>query len=192
MLTGTLQDNHSYNSILVSIASLDNHIEIIAFDVSGKNSSDSIDIGFTAFAPEVHILSPENNYYVSNDSIIVYFENIDPNDDFNHYEIWVNDLELEHIYLNESIEIPTFYNGLYNITIVGVDDAANRGISTIFITRDSIPPFISITSPLTGTYVKNPEIDIYWTASDTISGISHFNIIKDSSYRGKIKKGLLA
>ncbi|MCK5184478.1 MAG: hypothetical protein KAQ95_09240, partial [Candidatus Heimdallarchaeota archaeon] len=67
-------------------------------------------------------------------------------------------------------------------TIVGVDDASNRGRSTIFITKDSSAPFISITSPLTGSYIKNPEIDVYWTASDAISGISHFDIIKDGEY----------
>jgi hypothetical protein len=172
----------SQNSHLVSIASLDNHIEIIAFDVSGKNSSDSINIGYTASAPEVHILSPENNHYVNNDSITVYYENIDPNGDFDYYEVWVNSI----LYLNdtiiESVEVPTFSDGLYNITIVGVDEASNRGKSTIFITKDSSAPFISITSPITGTFVKNPEIDIYWTASDAISGISHFEINKDGTF----------
>ncbi|MBY8993039.1 MAG: hypothetical protein KGD59_00715 [Candidatus Heimdallarchaeota archaeon] len=172
----------SQNSHLVSIASLDNHIEIIAFDVSGKNGSDSIDIGFTAFAPEVHILSPENNYYVSNASIIVYYENIDPNGDFDYYEVWVNSILLLNNTAIEWVLVPTFSDGLYNITIVGVDDLKNRGKNTIFITKDSSAPFISITSPLTGTYIKNPEIDIYWTASDAISGISHFDIIKDDSY----------
>ncbi|MCK5158243.1 MAG: hypothetical protein KAR08_03750, partial [Candidatus Heimdallarchaeota archaeon] len=122
----------SQNSLLVSIVNPDNNIEIIAFDVSGKNSSDSINIGYAASAPEVHILSPENNYYVNNASIIVYFENTDPNGDFNHYEVWVNDIELEHIYLLEWILVPTFSDGLFNITIVGVDDASNRGRSTIF------------------------------------------------------------
>ncbi|MCE7744868.1 MAG: hypothetical protein GPJ52_07010, partial [Candidatus Heimdallarchaeota archaeon] len=156
----------SQNSLLVSIENDDNPIEIIAFDVSGKNNSDSINIGYTASSPEVHILSPENNYYVNNASIIVYFENIDPNGDFNHYEIWVNDIKLADPYTDEWYLVPTFSDGLYNITIVGVDDLVHRGISTIFITKDSSAPFISITSPITGTYTKTSELDIYWTASD--------------------------
>ncbi len=172
----------SQDSLLVSIASLDNHIEIIAFDVSGKNSSDSINIGFTASAPEVHILSPENNYYVSNASIIVYYENIDPNGDFDYYEVWVNSILMLNNTAIEWVLVPTFSDGLYNITIVGVDDAKNRGKSTIFITKDSSAPFISITSPITGTYTKTSELDIYWTASDAISGISHFDINKDGAY----------
>ncbi len=172
----------SQNSYLVSITNQENEIEVIAFDVSGKNSSDSINIGFTAFAPELHILSPENNYYVNNASIIVYYENFDPNGDFSHYEIWANNILLQNNTVINWYLIPTFSDGIYNITIVGVDEANNRGKSTIFITKDSNAPFISITSPITGTYTKTSELDIYWTASDAISGISHFDIIKDGEY----------
>ena len=172
----------SQNSHLVSISNDNNPIEIIAFDVSGKNSTDSINIGFTALSPEVHILSPENNYFVNNASIIVYFESIDPNDDFNYYEVWVNDIQLADQYKLDWYQVPTFSDGLYNITIVGIDDLYHRGISTIFITKDSSAPFISITSPITGTYTKTSELDIYWTALDAISGISHFDINKDGAY----------
>jgi len=172
----------SQESILVDISSSNNHIEVIAFDVSGKNNSDSINIGYSALSPQVFIISPENNYYVSNSSIIVYFDNIDPDENFRYYEVWVNDIELEHEYYFNYRFIPTFSDGTYNITIVGIDWDNNRGKSTIFITKDSLAPFISITSPLTGSKVRYSEIDVRWTASDAISGISHFEIKRDGLF----------
>ncbi|MBN1331044.1 MAG: hypothetical protein JXA54_16345 [Candidatus Heimdallarchaeota archaeon] len=125
-------------SYFVPLSSSYNLIEVIAFDVNGRNNSDSVNIGFTALAPEVHILSPNNNYLTSDTSIIVQFENYDPNFDFSYYGIWVNEEWMEDQSLGSYLlYMPS--DGLYNVTIIGVDDDNNIGRSTIFITRDRTP-----------------------------------------------------
>ncbi|HUT80402.1 MAG TPA: hypothetical protein VMZ29_04290 [Candidatus Bathyarchaeia archaeon] len=160
-----------------------NLIEVIAFDVNGKNSSDSVQIGFTALAPEVHIISPDNNYMTSDTSIIVHFESYDPNDNFDHYSIWVNNIWMQ----NQTPEEETYLlnmpsDGLYNLTIVGVDELEKTGKSIIFITRDRSAPDIDIYSPLSNSFTKSSEIVLHWTASDSLSGIDHFTIYRDDIY----------
>ncbi len=172
----------SQTSIRVPITNPTNLIEITAYDVNGKNISTSIEVIYDAFAPEIFITFPSNNYFTKNDYVLLEYYNFDPNDNFIYYEIYRNDQLIITSYTLDyyNINLPT--QGLYNITIKGIDDLGFEGKSSIFITRDYTPPYIDITNPIFGSYVSSSEIDLRWTTSDLYSELSHFDIYMNGDF----------
>ncbi len=172
----------SQTSFMIPISAADNLIKVNAFDVNGKNTSDSVIAKYNVLSPQIDISSPENYLMTANDTITVLFTNSNPNGDFDHYEIYVNGFKEEDYWIFNFYVASLPSDGIYNITIVGIDYLSNEGKSSIFITRDRTSPNIAITSPISGSYVKSDEIDIQWSASDSLSGISHFNLYLDNEY----------
>ncbi|NHJ46440.1 MAG: VCBS repeat-containing protein [Asgard group archaeon] len=172
----------SQTSAIVPLSGPTNFIEITAFDVNNRNSSSNIEIGFTALAPEVFILFPSNNYYTKSDNLLLEFDKFDPNYNFDYYEIYRNDLMLVTGYTLDTYLIDLPLQGLYNITIVGVDTTSYTGKSSVFVTRDYTPPYIDITNPLFGSYVSSSEIELRWTTSDLYSEVSHFDVYMNGEY----------
>ncbi|MFW9922294.1 MAG: Ig-like domain-containing protein, partial [Candidatus Thorarchaeota archaeon] len=170
----------SQTQFTVSLINPTNLIEIVAYDVNNKTGSASISLSFSALAPEVHINSPENNFKTKSNQITVIYEQFDPNFDFDHFEIYVNEAQLTSYTINTSYLISLPSDGVYNITIIGVDSADYKGRSSIFVTKDSTPPTIDITSPTSGTFTRSSSVDLSWSASDALTDISYFEIYRDT------------
>ncbi|MHA1354469.1 MAG: hypothetical protein ACTSR1_04775, partial [Candidatus Heimdallarchaeota archaeon] len=166
---------------LASLISGSNDIEVFVFDINNKNSSATTSVSFSTIAPEVHILTPDNYYETSNDSITITYTAIDFNGDFDHYNIWVNELEVSGD-LSVTTYIVDLNEGLNNITVVGVDLASNTGKSTIFVIRDTTGPSITITAPSPNSIITLDEIDVQWIASDALTEIAYFEIYLDTIY----------
>lgn len=72
-------------------------------------------------------------------------------------------------------------DGVYNLTLYAVDNAGNENRVTIFVTVDTTAPTVTITSPSGGSYINSTTVTIYWSGSDSLSGIDHYNIYVDGS-----------
>ncbi|MHA1186045.1 MAG: Ig-like domain-containing protein, partial [Candidatus Heimdallarchaeota archaeon] len=157
-----------------------NNVTVNGWDVTGKNNSDMVIIEVSLDAPEVTILTPENNFVTDSPSLQITYENFDINDDFSHYMISLNGAPLENTSA-ESYQI-TFDSGdgIYTITVVGVDLLENTGQASIFVTYDGTDPLLTIDSPNNGDAVNSSTINLEWTASDALSGIDEFDVLIDN------------
>ena len=176
--------NGSQTSLVVSLPSASNTITVICYDVNGKSDSDSIIVSQSTTSPEIYITSPENYFLTDNNEVTVEFDHFDPNGDFNHYEIWVDEGRVGGDYdkLTTSVVVTLSTDGEHNITIVGVDDASNKGRSSIFVTVDTTAPLLTITYPKDNSAIKLTTVELQWSASDALSGLSNFVIEKDDEF----------
>jgi len=183
LLQGKVHGSQTQYIVILDGGLLNNIIEIVAFDVNCKNSTSSVTVKYTANAPEVYINSPDNNFLTSASSIRIEFSIIDYYLTVDFYEIWANDFLINNITeISGSdfyADIELLFDGQYNITVLAGNNLGYKGTSSIFITRDNGIPSLEITFPLTGTATKYSTVDLHWTASDALAGISHFVVKKD-------------
>jgi hypothetical protein len=161
-----------------------NDIQLITFSYSGLTDNASVNVKFDVKAPQVTIISPPNNYLTSSGSVEISYNNSDPDDDFNHYEIYRNGTEITLFTILESYTVPLPSDGTWNITVIAEDDTFLEGKSSIFVIRDTTPPVVSITTPLDGAAVKVSDLDIYWTASDVHTSVDYSEVFVDSISQG--------
>ncbi|MHA1366791.1 MAG: hypothetical protein ACTSP5_10320, partial [Candidatus Heimdallarchaeota archaeon] len=172
----------SQNCSVVSLAPGQNFIEIVAFDFSGKNTTKSITVKFDVSAPQVTITSPVSYFITNQPTIEISYYNNDTDDDFHHYEIYRNGSQIGPDTIQETINVPLPASGLWNITVVAVDDTLLEGKSTIFIIRDSQAPTITIDSPNDGDAVKVLDLEIIWSASDALSSMDYYDVYLDAEF----------
>ncbi|MGC9779646.1 MAG: hypothetical protein HZR80_10430 [Candidatus Heimdallarchaeota archaeon] len=173
----------SMTGLVLPLAEYENYILVNGYDVSGKNDSATTMIFVNLNAPEITITDPENNHYISATSVDIQFTFFDHNGDFDHYTIYRNGT-ITHPSLDSSttqatVDLPI--NGKWNITVAGVDAAANIGRDSIYVNRDTENPIITITSPLDGDGINTTTKLIEYTASDLYSNIDYFEIWRDNT-----------
>ncbi|MFW9924369.1 MAG: Ig-like domain-containing protein, partial [Candidatus Thorarchaeota archaeon] len=174
----------SQNSAVTYLTPGQNNITLIAHDFSGLTKTQSITVKFDVKAPQVTITSPANNYKTTSSSVEVNYFATDPDGDFyNDYRIYLNGTNIHNTTLETyTVNLPS--SGIWNITIVAVDVTLLVGKSSIIVIRDNIPPNIEITSPLDGAAVKTQQIEVQWTASDSLTSLDHYDIYLDGGYYG--------
>lgn len=170
----------SQTGFVVFLPTGSSSIEVIGFDVNGKNASDIVTVTLSATAPEVHILVPDNYFETTNSQILIEYESFDLDNLVHHYNIYVNNIGSTDVY--ETTYLVNLDEGINNITVVAVDETNNTGRYTIFIIRDSTGPIIDITSPSPNSAVSLTEIEVHWTASDALTDVSYFDIYIDGDY----------
>lgn len=179
--------NRVGGSITTSIAQLSplqNTIQVIAYSYSGQSGNATVSVTYEADAPEVTIISPQNNYQTDQSFVQVTYNNSDPDLNFDYYKIYRNDTEITSYTLVETYSITLPSDGTWNITIVAVDEDLLEGKSSINVIRDTTPPEVSITSPLDGAAVKVSNLDIYWTATDAYTSVDYSEVFVDSISQG--------
>ena len=170
----------SQTGFVVSLSAGSNTVEVIGFDVNGKNASDLISVTYSTTAPEVHILTPDNYFETTSNQITIEYEYFDLDDLVTHYNIYVNDIGSPDVFV--TTYLVNLVEGVNNITVVAVDEASNTGRSTIFVVRDSTGPTIDITSPTPNSAVSLTEVEVHWTASDALTEIDYFEIYIDGNH----------
>ena len=157
------------------------NLEIIAYDVTGKSSSDTSAFIVFLGMPEVTITSPINNFETNEDTIILEYTYSDLDGNLERFEIYLN----EDLYANLSATTLEYTialdEGQNNITILAIDEDAYFGRDQINITKDTTPPSVVITSHNNGDAVKDDTILIEWSANDVGVGLHYFRVWKDTT-----------
>ncbi|MBN1328303.1 MAG: hypothetical protein JXA54_02405 [Candidatus Heimdallarchaeota archaeon] len=169
----------SQTGIVLRLEEGKSQIIINGFDITGKNDSAITEVTVNLDSPEVFILNPENNAFVGSVPFNLELSYYDKNGDFDYYAIYVNETNQGNTTGPTFQVVLSLGDGIYNITVLAVDEALNTGRETINVIRDTTAPVITITSPLDGSAVRNNEITVQWSASDQLSGINYFKIQKD-------------
>ena len=160
-----------------------NHIiEVVVVDINGKNSSSTVSVKYSTEAPEVTIITPENNFLTTNSILSVeYTADFGSTYILDYYEIWVNDIR---VFTGDDLQfdVSLSSDGVYNITVAAFNNGGYKGTSTVFVTKDTAGPLIDITFPLSGTATKFSSVELHWSASDSLAGISHYKIEMDGNF----------
>jgi hypothetical protein len=188
-VNGTAINATSTSTNLSSLQNGSYELILEALDNAGNiiNSS-SIIIYIDTVAPTPYILT-QNNSNFSDTTPEIEFNITDNLDNTLNYTFFI-DYTIQSTNGSAVRDILSFANltsltqGYHNITLQAMDSANNsRNSSTIVIFIDSIPPDITIDSPLQDD-VKGFNIDILTTISDSGIGVLNatFQIVNDSGY----------
>ena len=158
-------------------------ITVRIVDEAGNIGEDSITIFVDTAPPEVTIISPTNNSYLSQTKMMVVWDSYDQCGII-RTEIYVDG----KLYLpqNSSMDIVIDSEGQHNITVVVWDHAENSDKSMVFITVDLSAPIIVILSPQNGSKYED-NITLMWSANDSLSGVSKIRVFINDSIYGEFK-----
>jgi len=170
------------NCSVVSLAPAQNLIEIVAFDFSGRNTTKSITVKFDVKAPQVTITSPSSYFITNQDEVEITYFNTDPDDDFDYYKIYRNGSIITESTELETFTVPLFASGVWNITVIAVDETLLEGRESIIVIRDSQAPIITIDSPNDGDAIKVTGQEIVWSASDALSSMDYYEVFVDGFF----------
>ncbi|MBM1154627.1 right-handed parallel beta-helix repeat-containing protein, partial [archaeon] len=137
--------------------------------------------------PLVEIVDPANGTVLAQHSVLVtwYGPGFTPPTDY--FNVFLNGTQ------QNTLPIPAGTDPVYSYTITVPSDGCFeirvdgfQGIPTptssdsVIIYVDTQPPSITITSPSNGSVVAGPQVDIWWTGSDTGTGITHYLVRVDN------------
>jgi len=156
-------------------------ITVRAVDEEGNIGIDKVYIVVDITPPSLEILSPQNNSNLNDSTITISWECSDTLAGVDHYEIYVDGVPIDTNISSTQTEYPlTLNDGSHIIILKAVDRAGNAARQTLEVTIDATPPIIEILSPSTNSFFNTTTIMIYWNASDTFSGIDHYELYVDN------------
>ncbi|HUU77945.1 MAG TPA: VCBS repeat-containing protein [candidate division Zixibacteria bacterium] len=184
--------NGTLGGISLNLAEGYHNLEIIGFDVTGKSSSDTTSFRIDLGAPEVTITSPANYYQTKEDKVTIQYSYSDLDGNLDHFEIYRNGTPINTNIANTmlSYDVPLESDGLWNITIVAVDEDFYQGIDSVFVIQDDTPPTISITSHSDNSAVNTSTIDLEWSASDFGVGLDFFRVYRDGILNATVSSSI--
>ena len=168
-------------------------VVVVVWDLAGNNNSDSIIVVIDINPPMLSIISPENGsaYSSSNTQVYIVYQAYDDLSNISYIDVLLDDTLVDRI---ENMQISAIsidleaYNkteeGIHNITMICRDRAGNSIAVVIQVIFDNTPPEVAILSPQAGE-IASTEIEIRWSAKDTLSGIRYVEVWIDSKLLGK-------
>ena len=154
-------------------------IVVVAVDVVGNETQDSVDILVDTTAPYLVIISPIDNYNTSKNYVVVRWWGYDSNG-IDHYEVNLNGSGWINVGLNTSYNFTGLPEGHYTVYVKAVDIANNSVVQSREFTVDQTPPRVLITSPANNSNV-NSTFTVFWIAYDNETGIFLLELRLDGS-----------
>ncbi len=139
-------------------------IEVVVEDVVGNRGEDFVCIYVDLTPPSIVIVSPENDSWVSNLTVVW---NVSDNYAIEKLEVYINGT------LNQTISgiasNVTLYlsDGSYIIEIVAYDKAGNSDSDYVVVNIDSTPPEVAILYPENGSVLGTETINVTWSYVET-------------------------
>ncbi|MEM4488443.1 MAG: Ig-like domain-containing protein, partial [Desulfurococcaceae archaeon] len=150
------------------------NVTVWANDTSGNTNSAYYRFIVDNTPPTVTITYPTTDQYIGTSTITIQWSGSD-NYEIDHYEISIDNGPWINVGLNTSYTV-TLSDGYHNATVLVIDKAGNANFDMVTFTIDTQAPTVTITSPQTGAWFNIRNITVYWTASDTLSGIDHYEV----------------
>ena len=136
-------------------------LKIIAELTTGSNVTVKLLFGVDTLAPELEVLSPENNTYLIEGEYVISWTA----SDFSSIRFRV-EINGSTIYEGKNTQMSwEFEKGDYTITITAIDAAGNSA-SEILLIHIRERPKLAIVYPLNGTYINDAVIELTWNVSD--------------------------
>lgn len=178
--------NPPYQMTSVSIPSDGSwKIQLVAIPQAGEKIVTSLLILMDTHNPSLSILSPGNDSYINNRTVVIKWVANDNLSGINHSEIKLDAADWVYVGKNQSFILKNLSYGSHWIWIRTIDNAGNINITSIIIHIDDVPPTISIDAPINHTYLNDSTIHIRWSYNE--DNIDTFKLYVDGNlvYDGK-------
>ena len=178
--------NSSYQEANISIPNDGSWvISLKAIPKAGESLITNLSLLVDTHEPSLKIITPSNNSYINNGTVMVEWETIDNLSGIDHSEIRIDDGDWINVGKNSSYIARNLSYGSHQIHIKAVDRAGNVNITSVLIHIDNLPPIIEFETPLNNTYLNTSTINIEWKYNE--DNLDQFYLYLDGEliYKGR-------
>ena len=168
----------------------DHAAAVTAMDVAGNAVEVVVPFHFDPSAPSLEITSPERDSYVPTKDVTVQWTTEHTGADITSLRMSVDsNAAIDLAPDATSYELSDLAERGHTLTLQAVDAAANLATETIVFGVDATPPDLRIVAP-TGSYVNTKDLQVLWLASDSNSGIDHYELALDGGTAVRLEEAV--
>ncbi|MCD6490988.1 MAG: right-handed parallel beta-helix repeat-containing protein, partial [Candidatus Korarchaeota archaeon] len=167
------------NHTFINIAEGTHTVIVKAIDKANNEKSCRYIITIERKAPNLVIVSPTNESYLSVNDLVIKWSGSDSEGGIDHYEIKLDDNEWINTYAATTYTFSNISEGLHTIQIRAIDKAGNERICKLIVFVDRSPPNININSPRDNAQISEEIVTIEWSVDDNF-GIKAIKIYADN------------
>jgi|GEM_PF-1593684 len=178
------------NSVSCTFFSLSNgmhDVVVRAYDGAGNSAQDSVSFGVDTVSPSLTISSPTQGKIFSTSSVTVIWQGSDSISGIAYYQVKLDGGPWVNVGTSTSHTFTSLGEGTHTAYVRAIDNAGNGLIMGRGFTVDVSAPAIEVIGLFTasgetlpGSVINGSDVRIDWTASDSGTGISHFEIRLDN------------
>lgn len=155
-------------------------VYICVYDEAGNTNSTVLRLLVDNTPPSLRIVSPNNNSYVTTDTITINWEGTDANG-ISYYNASLDGSPWEQLPADQnSITYTSLTAGKHIFKLIAVDAVGLIREASLIFYVDLSPPSISITSPSNGSTFNVHEVNVSWSATDDVC-VDYFEIYVNGS-----------
>ncbi|HUU77741.1 MAG TPA: Ig-like domain-containing protein [candidate division Zixibacteria bacterium] len=158
------------------------NITVIAME-SGFNYTDTIFVTLDFLNPLLSIYTPFPYFTILETSFTLGWTGSDSGSGIDCYCLWINNTFINSwgaSTSSQNIDVSTFDDGIYNITLVAYDNAGNVKIKTIFLYIYPAPPEFSI-NMAESIITNDPNFEMEIFVYDPRIGVQEIYVLADNS-----------
>ena len=155
-------------------------VYVRAYDIAGNIGIGSVNFTVDLTLPIVNITSPANDSLFGVNHVNVTWTGSDALSGLAHFEVKVDALDWENVGYNLSKNLTGLSDGVHVVKVKAVDNASNENVTSVTFSVDTTGPVVTITQPAAGLHTKVRDVQMNWTAVDTISGVAYAHVWNDS------------
>jgi len=137
-------------------------------------------------APTLRIVSPANNTATSETTVTVTWNGSDSCSGIQMYVIQIDGGAWMDLGFNTRHVLAGLLPGSHRVTVNATDNVSWSTTDSIVFVVDTMPPDVTISSPIVGSVFRSADVTVTWTASDAHSGVDHVEVAIDGSAFGKL------
>ncbi len=161
------QDN-TWSLADLSLVEGENIITINATDRAGNIGTATLTLIMDSLPPAVQVTSPVHNSYVNTATVTVSGTVKEANPD----GFWINDTARELVNGSFSVSGFSLTQGINVIRVKAKDKAGNESTASVFVTLDTTPPTVTLTSPVSGSIMNNATTTITGTVNEPVASVT--------------------
>jgi len=185
-LEGNSQGTTSNNFTDITLPGIDGtyNITVVGIDDNLNTGRDTIFVTYDNTNPEIVITAPIEGTAVRSSTVNLQWTASDALSGIDYFIVSIDGIPYTTTTALSQI-VPLNGDKDYNLAVRAFDEAGNYFDDDIFITKDTVNPFVNITSPNNGLFTESTSITLYWEQNDNIGGT-------DIEYSEVTVNGLLA
>src|SRR5207302_422007 len=165
-------------------------ISVLAADLAGSSTSDSVDVTVDATLPIASITTPISGQILGTNSVMLTWTASDATSGIDHLEVSVDGGAATSLAAGTtSYPFSGVADGPHTIRLTAVDRAGNTVLASVSVTVDTVDPTISIVGPASGAVLSSSAPTVTWTADDATSGIDHIEVRVDGGSAQTLSSG---
>ncbi|MFQ6012176.1 MAG: Ig-like domain-containing protein [Thermoplasmata archaeon] len=165
---------------ITGVADGPHSVTVTAFDNAGNSQAVVVDFTVDTGPPSLSIDSPGDGSFLATRDIRVAWTASDAGSGIDHFEVTLDGGTPQMLVGTAGShtfgDVP---DGSHTINVTAVDRAGNARVVLLSLTVDTVPPTISITSPVPDSVVPSSEAEVTWQAEDATAGIDRYEVRLD-------------